>query len=276
MTYALRCIMGRVPHRAVIAAMAAASTLASLPAESRSLRQVINQGTLTVGIVLAAPWAVRESDSGELTGFEIEVAKKLASDMGVEVRFLVYAFDELVTAVESGEIDIVAAGLTISPERALYVNFSQPYATSGVGIATNLGTTAEVLSLEDLDDPAYTIATLEGSVAANLALRILPDARLAVFASEEDAADAVVGGDADVYLAEEPLPTFLALENPTRVDVPIARPLLETQSAFAVAKGDPDFVFFLNAWITAREADTWLPTTSAYWFKSLAWRSRVE
>ena len=78
------------------------------------------------------------------------------------------------------------------------------------------------------------------------------------------------------YLGEEPVPTFLALEHPHRIDVPVTRPLLETLSAFAVAKGDPDFVFFLNAWIRAHEADTWLPTTYQYWSKSLRWRDPIE
>ena len=41
---------------------------------------------------------------------------------------------------------------------------------------------------------------------------------------------------------------------------------------FAVGKGDPDFLAFLDAWIEAREADTWLPTTHRYWFRTLQWR----
>ncbi len=46
-------------------------------------------------------------------------------------------------------------------------------------------------------------------------------------------------------------------------------------AGFAVNKGDPDFLAFLNAWITARNADTWLPTTASYWFESLRWRERL-
>jgi polar amino acid transport system substrate-binding protein len=77
------------------------------------------------------------------------------------------------------------------------------------------------------------------------------------------------------YVEDEPIPTFLALENPGVIDVPMARPLLVSRAGFAVNKGDPDFLAFLNAWITAREADTWLPTTASYWFKSLAWQERL-
>jgi polar amino acid transport system substrate-binding protein len=39
-----------------------------------------------------------------------------------------------------------------------------------------------------------------------------------------------------------------------------------------VTKGDPDFLAFLNAWIVAREADTWLPTLHRHWFRTLEWR----
>lgn len=245
-------------------------------AAAGTLQQVLNRGTLRVGIVLAAPWAMRGREAGSFEGFEIDVAHRLAEDMGVEPELVVYRFEELVPAVESGEVDLVAAGLTITPERALHVNFSRPYAMSGVGIATNLATTAAVERLEDLDDADFAIAAPAGSVAADLAGRILPHASLELFDDDDDASAALVAGDIDVYLDDEPAPTFLALEHPGRIDVPLSRPLLETRSAFAVAKGDPDFVFFLDAWIAAREADTWLPTTHRYWFKSLSWRDRVR
>jgi polar amino acid transport system substrate-binding protein len=178
----------------------------------------------------------------------------------------------LIRALESGEIDLVAAGLAITPERALHVNFSRPYAIGGIGIATNVRTTASVDRLEDLDDPAFRVAVIEDSVAGDLAERILRRARLVSFDDESIAADALVNGDVDIYLEQEPIPNFLELEHPGVVDVPIDRPLLETRAGFAVTKGDPDFLAFLNSWIEAREADTWLPTTHQYWFRTLQWR----
>ena len=211
-------------------------------------------------------------EEGQYSGFEIDVARRLAADLGVEVAFRRYEFGELIRALEGDEIDLIAAGLTISPERALHVNFSQPYAIGGIGIATNLAATADVGRLEDLDDPQYTVAVLDRSVAAELARRVLPRASLEPFATEDEAAAALIAGEVDIYLDQEPIPTFLALAHPDVIDVPVNRPLLETRSAFAVGKGDPDFLAFLNAWIEAREADTWLPTTHRYWFRSLQWR----
>jgi polar amino acid transport system substrate-binding protein len=242
-------------------------------ADARSLQQVLNQGSLRVGVALAAPWTVR-GESGELTGFEIDVANKLAEDMQVRPELLVYAFADLIAALEAGEIDVIAAGLTITPERALHVNFSQAYASAGISLATNLTRTATVTRFEELDAESYKIAAVENSVAAELVQRLLPQAELVLFASIETASEALLAGAVDAYLEDEPVPTFLALEHDDTIDLPIARPLLRTHAGFAVNKGDPDFLAFLNAWITSREADTWLPTTYRYWFKSLAWRDR--
>jgi polar amino acid transport system substrate-binding protein len=235
---------------------------------------VLNTGTLRVGVTLFAPWAARGAD-GELMGFEVDVARQLAADMGVKAELLTYDVERLVPALEAGEIDIIAAGLTITPERALHVNFSAPYAESGIALATHLERTVAVTGVADLDDAAITIAAVEGSVAVPLARRLWPRANLEVFASAAAATEALIAGEVHGYLEDEPVPTFLALENPGVIDVPLARPLLASRAGFAVNKGDPDFLAFLNAWITAREADTWLATTNSYWFKSLRWQERL-
>jgi polar amino acid transport system substrate-binding protein len=236
-----------------------------------TLQQVLSKNELRVGITVATPWAIRD-DVGEYTGFEVDVARQLAADMDVSVDFLRYDYNALIRALEAGEIDLIAAGLTITPERALHVNFSRPYATGGVGMATNLETTADIERLEQLNSPDYTVAVTAGSASSDLAARILPRAKIEAYLSEDEASEALIAGNVDVYVEQEPIPSYLAVEYPLRIDVPINRPLLETRSAFAVNKGDPDFVIFLNAWIEAREADTWLPTRYQYWFKTLQWR----
>ncbi len=243
-------------------------------AAARDLQDVLNTGRLRVGVTLYAPWAMRGTD-GELVGFEADVARQLAADMGVEAQLFPYDLERLVPALEAGEIDVIAAGLTITPERALHVNFSEPYAESGVGLATHVERTASVTDATALDDEDFTIAAVEGSVGAQLARRLWPRARVQVFASVEAASEALLAGEVHGFVEDEPVPTFLALANPGVIDVPTGRPLLASPAGFAVNKGDPDFLAFLNAWITARQTDTWLPTTASYWFESLRWQERL-
>lgn len=251
--------------------LATFSLLAAAQSQAGTLQQVLTRNELRVGVALAAPWAIR-NEQGEFSGFEVDVARQLAADMDVSVEFLRYDYNALIRALEANEIDLIAAGLTITPDRALHANFSRPYATGGVGMATNLSTTADIERLEELNSPEFTVAVMADSAAEDLAARVLPRAKIQPYRSEDEASEALVAGDVDVYLEQEPIPSYLAVEYPRIVDVPVNRPLLETRSAFAVTKGDPDFVIFLNAWIEAREADTWLPTRYQYWFKTLQWR----
>jgi polar amino acid transport system substrate-binding protein len=264
----------RETTRPLILWLCAAALSISLDVAARPLQQVLNEGNLRVGVVLSTPWALR--DGGELRGFEIDVAERLAADMSVAADIRVYPWERLIPALEAGEIDLIASGLTITPDRALHVNFSAPYASGGIALATNLASTSSVERLDDLDDPQFKIAAIEGSVAVELAGRILPNAELVLFEDSQSAGRALADGSVDGYLEDEPVPRFLALEHPAAIDVPLGRPLLETQAGFAVSKGDPDFLALLNAWIVARTADTWLPTTHDYWFESLRWREPRE
>jgi polar amino acid transport system substrate-binding protein len=254
--------------------VAALTVLTAFPAAARDMQDVLNEGRVRIGVGLSAPWAMR-AENGELLGFEVDVAQQLAADMGVSADVRVYPFDELIRALERQEIDVIAAGLTITPQRALHVNFSNPYAEGGIAIATLTANTASVAALQDLDTETYTVAVVEGSVALDLVGRALPRAAVRVFPSIAQASAALVAGEVDAYLENEPVPTFLALDNREVVDMPLQRPLLASPQAFAVRKGDPDFLAFLNAWITARTADTFLPATASYWFDSVQWRRRV-
>jgi polar amino acid transport system substrate-binding protein len=258
----------------IAAAMVLAAIVGGGDAAARDLQEVLNSGTLRVGVTLYPPWAARTAD-GELIGFEVDVARQLAADMGVRAQLFPYDVERLIPALESGEIDLIAAGLTITPERALHVNFSQPYAESGIGLATHIESTAQVKDTAALNSESFTIAAVEDSVGLELAARLWPRARIRAFPSVVAASEALLAGEVHGYVEDEPVPTFLSLENPTVVDVPVGRPLLVSRAGFAVNKGDPDFIAFLNAWIVARESDTWLPTTASYWFKSLRWRERL-
>ena len=244
-------------------------------ATARTLEEVLQTGALRVGVSLFTPWTMEDA-SEELIGFEVDVARKLAADLEVTPVLKVYTWDNLITALEADDIDVVAAGMSITPARALRVHFSQPYAEGGVSLATNTARTAKVQSLDDLNSSRYQIAAVKGTVAEELARRIFSQAKLSVFEQSDEAADALLAGDIDAYLEGSPVPRFLALENPDIVDVPLAKPLLATRAGFAVAKGNLEFLVYLNAWITAREADTWLPSTYTYWFNSLRWREQFE
>ena len=186
--------------------------------------------------------------------------------------FKVYNWADILPALLDRKIDIIIAGMVITPQRALKINFSQPYASSGIGLATNIELTKDFNGLGDLNKTGVKLAAITGTVSEDLARRIFPEATLLDFQKSEEAIRAVINSQVHGYVENNPLPTFIALENPEKVDEPLSKPLLTTRAGFAVNKGDPDFLNFLNAWIVAREADSWLESAHDYWFNSLRWR----
>ncbi len=238
------------------------------------LDDVLQKGTLEIGVSLFTPWTLKNSQ-GDLVGFEIDVAKQLAKDLGVKPNFHIVDWKNILPALLSKKIDIIIAGMTITPQRALKVNFSQPYAESGVGLATNMQLTKSFTSLKDLNRSDVTLAAVAGTVANDVAHRVFPNATIQTFPTSEKAIVAVTVGKVHGYVEHNPLPTFLTLDYPGKVDEPLSKPLLSTKAGFAINQGNPDFINFLNAWIIAHEADTWLGSAQEYWFESLDWRKDV-
>jgi polar amino acid transport system substrate-binding protein len=234
--------------------------------------QILVSHKLRVGTYLSMPGAMK-ADDGKFSGGDIDIAERVAQDMGVTLEIKTFDWDQLIPALQRGDIDLIIAGLSITPERALQVYFSNPYSSSGISIATNIKLTADFSGIDNLNNPLIAIGVIGGTVSEDAARQIFPKAKIKIFAVENQAEDALVKGLLHAFVRTEPIPRFMALRHPKEVDVPITKPLVATREAFAVRRGDNDFVNFLNAWIVAREADAWLASTHKYWFESLNWQT---
>jgi len=268
----LFCLTALISVSLTVQSIAAAET-ASM-SQSGTLNSVLKNGTLRVGVSLFTPWTLK-TKKGKLVGFEIDVAKQLAKDLGVKPEFHVFEWENIVPALLKREMDIIVAGMVITPQRALKVNFSQPYASSGVGLVTNVALTKNFTGLKNLNSPQIVITAVKDTVSDELARRVFSKATIKTFASSQEAIQAVTTGKVHGYVELNPIPTFVVLDHRGIVDEPLSQPLLITKAGFAVNKGDPDFMNFLNAWIISHEADTWLAATHTYWFDTLDWQKDI-
>lgn len=250
-------------------------SLPSYAAGSDTLTSIQKNGQITVGVSMLAPW-VMKNKQGKLIGFEIDIANQLANDIGVKVRFKQYQWNQLIPALEKGEIDIIASGLSITPKRALEINFSNPYSSSGYSLVTNLSLTEDFTSIKNLNSEKIYITAVKGTVSADLAQKVFPLAKLDLRKTAEDATSAVLNGTVHAFIASSPIPEFVSLKHPDKVDLPLKKPLLTTKEAFAIRKGDQEMLNFLNAWIVAHQADSWIDSSHDYWFNSLKWQRQVN
>jgi len=255
--------------------LAASLILVVANAQADVLGDILERGTIRVGVSLFVPWTIQD-EAGELSGFEIDVANKLAEDMGVKPEYKIYVWEDIISAVMKGEIDIIAGGMAITPERALKINFSQPYADSGISLATNTEKTRDIKRLEELNQETITIAVVSKTAANELATRLFNKSTIKVFDTAKEAEHAILNGEAHVWLASMPQPEFLALQHPEKVDLPLGKPVLPYKAGFGIKKGEQEWLNFLNAWVTARQADMWLSATHKHWFQSLKWRKESK
>lgn len=244
--------------------------LITASASADVLDEIIERGTIRVGVAEFTPWTMK-TESGELIGFEVDLANKIAQDMGVKPELRVYEWDEIVAALQQGEIDIIAGGMAITPARALKVEFSRPTAESGIGLATNTAMTQNIATFSELNDSQIIITLVDKSHSAGVARALFNHAIIKTYPTVELAQREVLEGRAHAYLAGMPHARFLALQHSDKIDVPIATPLVAQSEAIAVRKGEQGLLNFLNAWVTARQTDKWLPTARDYWFETMDW-----
>jgi polar amino acid transport system substrate-binding protein len=247
-------------------------TLLCVQAQADVLSESVERGSIRVGVSLFTPWTM-EAEEGELIGFEIDVTRKLAQDMGIKAEYQVYAWEDIISALQKGEIDLIAAGIAITPQRALKINFSIPYDEWGATLVTNIAETRDVESLAQLNGPATVMVTVGETFAHQVAGHLFDLVDMRIVTSAAEAEKMVVAGDADAYLVSGPEAYFLALANPGVVDLPLGEPLVESRAGFGVRRGEQEWLNYLNSWIQAREADKWIETAHHYWFKTVQWRA---
>ena len=250
-------------------------TFLAAPASADVLDEILERGTIRVGVSEFAPWTIKAA-SGELVGFEIEVANRLARDMGGKAEFKIYEWDDLIPALQNGEIDIIAAGMAITPARALKIEFTRPTATSGVGIATNISMTQHIETLADLNADGIVVAAVTGTMSYSIADIFFDKADVKAFATPALAEAEVLENRAHVYLAGMPAARYLARKDSGKVDIPLDKPLLAHSEAMAVRRGEQSLMNFLNAWITAKQSDGWMGTTRGYWFETMGWMTDMS
>jgi polar amino acid transport system substrate-binding protein len=245
-----------------------------LAAES-TIEQVVKRGVLRVGMSTFVPWAMADK-TGALIGFEIDVATRLAQDLGVKAEFVPTKWAGIIPALLTGKFDVIIGGMGIQPQRSLKVNFSIPYDYSGVAIVAHRELAAGFAKLEDFDRPEVTVTARLGSTAAAAANKHLPKAQKRFFDDESQVVQELLNGRVHALLAGTPLPAYQALKYPDKLFLPLAGTITREPIAFAVRKGDADTLNVLDSWIRVVESEGWLAERKAYWFESQQWESRLK
>ncbi len=251
-------------------------------ARNSYLEQILKRGELRVGLNAGyAPFEMVAKD-GSIIGFDIDLVKLMAKEMGVKLKIVNTDWDGIIPALNTGKFDIIASGMTITLKRALAVNFSDPYFKTGQAILVNKkGKAAHIKSYKDLGDGSgYVIAIQTGTTGDFAATKMFPKAKFKRYEKEVEAAMAVTQGKADLMVFDQPFLAIWAGRHKDKVRA-ILEPFTYEYFGFAIRKGDVDFLRWINTFIYQIKHDG-PPGQTTYdrlfkkWFVDMPWLEKVK
>jgi polar amino acid transport system substrate-binding protein len=241
--------------------------------EESLIEGIVKRGVMKVGIGIFVPWSFKDKD-GNFTGFEVDVAAKLAEDLGVEIEFVPTEWSGIIPALLTGKFDVIIGGMGITVERALKVNFTDPYSYSGMDVVVNRKMLPNATSMDDLNKENIVIAVRMGATPVAAAKRWAPNAQLHQFDDDAAVIQDVLNGNAHAALSSSPKPAFWAADYADVIYRPLGgKYLYNDPSAFAVRKGDYEALFFFNGWIADNQ--DFLQERDRYWFGTRDWADMV-
>lgn len=260
---------------AALAAPASAGEIQQKLAQESAVEGILQRGVLRVGMSTFVPWAMKDK-TGKLIGFEIDVAKRLAEDMGVKVEFVPTKWAGIIPALLTGKFDVIIGGMSVTPNRNLKVNFSVPYYYTGQSIVAHKEKAKGFKSLDDFNKSDVVIAARLGSTAVPAAKKHIPKAELRLFDDEAQAYQEVINGNAHAVVGSAPTPAYQAIKYPDRLFLPIDDTFTKEPIAFAIRKGDSDSLNYFNNWIRVTQAKEWFKERKDYWFGTRDWADQIQ
>jgi polar amino acid transport system substrate-binding protein len=245
-------------------------------AQKSTLESIVKAGKIRVGFESGYLPFEMTNTKGDYMGFDIDMGKQLARAMGVKYEPVNTAWDGILPSLITNKFDIIISGMTVTQERNLAVNFTDPYIVVGQAILLNKKHEGVVKSYKDLNDPKYTICSKLGTTGEQAAQRMIPRASYKSFEVESEAAMEVVQGNADAFIYDLPLIEIMQAQHGKGKTIALAEPFTYEPLAIAVRKGDPDFLNFLNNFIRQYKNDGRWQQAYDKWIKSNEWQKDLQ
>ena len=243
------------------------------PKKETALDALKKKGKIVVGTATGYYPFEMADKNGQLVGYDIDVAKALGKELGVEVEFQNYAFSGLIPALQAKKVDVVIAGMTITDKRKEVVDFSDSYFTSGQAMIVNKNY-PNVKKWEDLDKPGNVIAVSMGTTADQTATKMFKNAEVKKFEGSALAGLELLNGNAVAVIHEVP---WVAIYNKMHDDKTYAvlEPFTTEELGVAVPKGNPELVAEINKFVKKYKASEDYKKTHDYWFVDMKWWDMV-
>jgi len=236
--------------------------------DASQLERIRARGRLRVGYIEdALPYAFFNA-KGELVGFDVEMAYRLAQEIGVGLEFVPVDFVHMAEQLERAEFDLVMSGVAMTPRRAAAMAFSQPYLDEHLAFVVPDHRRKEFTTREAIRALGrIRLGVLGLPYYVEKTRAYAPDAEIVPFDTRAELFEALATGNPplDAAVASAQRGSAWSLIHP-EFSVSVPEPVVLTVPlAYPVARRDAQLVSFLDSWIQLKQRDGSIEEARDYW-----------
>ncbi len=218
---------------------------------------------VTVGSDTTYPPFETVDEAGNIVGFDVDVVTAICERINCVAEFRTTAWDGIFPALAAGEFDMVASGVTITEERALVVDFTEPYFVVDQAITTRVDN--DHLTLDDFRTGDFTLGAQVGTTNAFTAEEIAGRDSVHLYDDFNSAIQALLNGDVDGVMIDNVIADAFVATYAGELSIPISSVEADEQLGFAVQQGD-ELLDALNAGLALIREDGTLDALVQKWF----------
>ncbi len=263
---------------AVIILVGCAQTQQNAGSTSASpvLDRIQKRGELIVGTMGNMPPLNMTAKDGEIFGLEPDLARLMARAMDVKVKFVTKPFNELLPALQNGEVDMVLSGMTITPERNRKVAFVGPYFISGKAFLTKIKNIAYADEAEDANNPKTKLVTLKDSTSQAFAEAFLDKTTLFTTGNYDEAVDMVLQDKVDAMIADYPICVVSVFRYPDAGLLSVVTQLTYEPIGIGLPANDPLLINWTQNTLNNIEGSGILDELKLKWFARGNWLNKLK
>ena len=239
-------------------------------AKASALEEILKRGELWVGLEAGYQPFEMQDEKGNIVGFDVDMAYEMGKAIFGEggekkVKIINTAWEGIIPSLMTHKFDIIMSGMTILQSRNLKVNFCEPYYYIGQCLLIHKKNVDKYKSYKDLNKEGVIITSKIGVTGAFTAERLMPKTTLRLFKTEAEPALQVANGLADAFIYDEPqVRVFAAMYKDKTAG--LFEPITYEPLAWAIRKGDPDFLNWLNNFLRQTRGDGRWDELKQKWF----------
>jgi len=245
-------------------------------ATADTLDDILDRGTLRVGMEPGYMPFEMTNKKGEIVGFDVDMAKRMAKAMGVKLELVSTAWDGIIPALITRKFDIIMSGMTLTQERNLKISFASPYIVIGQSILIDKKLAGTIKSYKDLNNKKYQVASKLGTTGEQATKRMIPKATYISFETEQEGVMDLLNGKVDAFVYDLPFNAIAFAEKGQKKLVLLDKPFTYEPLAWAVNKGNADFINWLDNFLIQAKNDGTYDKIYKKWFLKDAWLKDLQ